>query len=215
MNRVILFTLVVMSFFSVGRASAADFSFSNNLANDNDVAQFTFSIVAPATVTLRTFSYGGGTNAAGTTIPLGGFDPILAVFDSAGVFVDENDDGDCPPLTIDPNTDDCYDTYLVLTDLAAGDYTVTVMQYDNFATRPNLSDGFEGTDAVNFDGRTSFWAFDILNADTSSGPPVEPPGTTGTTAATPIPTMSAYGLVLTALGLLVVAGLGSSRRKKA
>jgi hypothetical protein len=39
---------------------------------------------------------------------------------------------------------------------------------------------------------------------------VAPPPT-----ATPVPTMSAYGLVLTAVGLLVVAGLGWSRRKKA
>lgn len=203
MRRAIFFT-IIMSIFSIGRASAADFSFSNNLASDNAVATFTFSIVAPATVTLRTFSFGGGTNAAGTSIPAGGFDPILAVFDDTGDLVDQNDDGNCPPLTVDTVSGDCYDTYLELASLPAGDYTVTVMQYDNFATGPNLSDGFDGTSAVNFDGRTSFWAFDILNADSSSGPPVVPPGTGA--PANAIPTMSAYGLVLTMLGLLLVAG---------
>jgi len=77
------------------------------------------------------------------------------------------------------------------------------MQYDNFANGPNLSDGFSGTSAVNFNGRTSFWAFDIFNADSASGPPVVPPG--GTRDATPVPTMSVYGLVLTMLGLLILA----------
>jgi hypothetical protein len=201
MRKAEFFILVMVSVFSIGRVSAADFSFSNNLASDNAVATFTFSIAATADVTLVTYSFGGGTNAAGTSIPPGGFDPILAVFDSTGALVDQNDDGDCPPLTVDPISGDCYDTYLELNSLPAGNYTVTVMQYDNFATGPNLSDGFDGTDAVNFDGRTSFWAFDILNADTSSGPPVVPPGG----AYTPVPTMSIYGLMLTTFGLLLVA----------
>jgi hypothetical protein len=195
----------MVSIFSIGRASAADFSFSNNLPSDNAVATFTFSLVAPANVTLRTFSFAGGTNAAGTAIPAGGFDPILAVFDSTGALIDDNDDGDCPPLTIDPISGDCYDTYLELTNLPAGDYTVAVTQYDNFATGPNLSDGFDGTDAVNFDGRTSFWAFDILNADSASGPPVVPPPSG---ASTPIPTLSQWALLLL-VALMGLMGAGA------
>ena len=43
---------------------------------------------------LETLSYAGGTNAAGTAISQGGFKPILAVFDSTGAIVGQNDDGE-------------------------------------------------------------------------------------------------------------------------
>src|SRR5262245_35968039 len=74
-------------------AKADNFSFTGSFAVDNDVQLFNFSVMAPSNVTLRTWSYAGGTNAAGQLIAAGGFDPILALFDSSGALIDQNDDG--------------------------------------------------------------------------------------------------------------------------
>jgi hypothetical protein len=158
----ILFSMLLLSSVTV---NAASLSFAGNLANDDDVQLFNFSISSPSDVTLRTWSYAGGINANGEIISSGGFDPILALFDGTGLLIDQNDDGSGVPT--DPSTGNPYDT-LLTTSLASGDYTVSVMQYDNFANGPTLADGFGGTGAVNFDGRTSFWAVDIDGVDDAS-----------------------------------------------
>ena len=149
----------------------ADYSFSGNLAGDNDVQLFNFTVGAASTVTLRTWSYAGGTNAAGNLIAEGGFDPILALFDSTGLLINQNDDGGSL-VAADSVTGAHYDTYLSSV-LSAGDYTVAVMQYANFALGPNLSSGFQGSGTTNFrdvtgDLRTSAWEFDILNVAQAS-----------------------------------------------
>ena len=161
-------------------AQAANFSFTGNFVYDDDVQTFGFSVGAPSDVTFRTYSYAGGTMADGTIISAGGFDPILALFDSAGNFIGQNDDGSSSQVPADPTTGSYYDTYLEVSDLGVGSYTVAVMQYDNFANGPNLSDGFQRDGQQNFtldyaaggtgyfwdvnaDQRTSDWAFDILN----------------------------------------------------
>lgn len=180
----------VVAFGLVSQAHADNFSFTGNLTSDDDVQLFHFSVGSSSTVTLRTWSYAGGTNAAGNIIARGGFDPILALFDASGTQIDHNDDGGCGTVTADALTSQCYDTYLQDT-LAAGNYTVSVMEYDNFPNG-NLSAGFErsgqGNFTANFDcpdnqpafndvsgvhgcGRDSHWAFDILgvNAATQEG----------------------------------------------
>ena len=163
-------------------AFATDFSFTGNFTQDDNVQLFNFTVGAPSSVTLRTWSYAGGVNAQGQSIARGGFDPILALFDSAGNLISQNDDGGCGNVSQDLSGQ-CYDTFLT-TLLGAGDYTVAVMQYDNFANGPNLSDGFENDGTGNFTsafscgaaqtsfrdvsggsfcGRDNHWAFDILN----------------------------------------------------
>lgn len=164
-------------------AQAADFSFTGNFSQDDNVQLFNFVVGAPSNVTLRTWSYAGGVNAAGATIARGGFDPILALFDATGALVGQNDDGGCGLVAADI-TGRCWDTFFTAA-LAAGNYTVGVMQYDNFANGPNLSDGFGRAGQGNFTpgfsncaasqnsfedvsgtaacGRDSHWAFDILN----------------------------------------------------
>lgn len=165
---------------SVG-AHAGSFSFTGNFTQDDNVQLFNFTVGAASTVTLRTWSYAGGTNAAGAAIARGGFDPILALFDGSGVYIDQNDDGNCSFVAADIVTGNCWDTYFSAP-LAAGSYTVAVMQYDNFANGPNLSDGFgrdgqgnftpgyTGCSATQFcdvsgDVRDSHWAFDILGVE--------------------------------------------------
>jgi hypothetical protein len=179
-------------------ANAANYSFTGSFVNDNDVQQFVFTVgAASPDVILRTWSYAGGVNAAGQTIAEGGFDPILAVFSGAGptaTLINQNDDGGAS-VPADSVTGAHYDTYLDLGTLAAGTYTATVMQYNNFADGPTLGDGFQqdGNTAfthslvgqagglfwdVTDHERTGNWAFDILGVQEATAPGVPDGGTT-------------------------------------
>lgn len=200
-----------------GAASAEDYSFTGHFSADDDVQLFNFTAGGTSSVVLRTWSYAGGTNAAGDTIARGGFDPILALFDGTGAYVSHNDDGGCGYVAHDSVTGACWDTYFTAT-LAAGNYTVAVMQYDNFAIRPNLSDGFQRTGEGNFtagwcsggagifcdvngDARDSHWAFDILGVEGAS---VVPPN-----GAVPEP--ATWAMLITGFGL--VGGMARRQQK--
>jgi len=175
--------VVAMIGLQANRAEAANFSFTGSFTQDDNVQLFNFSVGAPSNVTLRTWSYAGGVNAAGNTIARGGFDPILAVFDAAGTLIGQNDDGGPGFVPTDPATGRAWDTFLTVA-LGAGNYRVTVMEYDNFAVGPNLANGFTRTGQPNFTAtfgcnsvglfhdvsgaqpgcqRDGHWAFDILN----------------------------------------------------
>src|SRR5664279_926116 len=96
MRRIVVsVSLLLLAILSVPSfAKADDFSFTGNLSAGNQVLVFNFTVGATSNVVLETLSYAGGTNAAGTVISRGGFDPILAVFDSTGAIVGQNDDGE-------------------------------------------------------------------------------------------------------------------------
>lgn len=163
MGKVLAFGVAAALFTSGTAASAADFSYTGSLPNPSAVQLFNFNVGTTSTVTLRTYSYAGGTNAAGQVIARGGFDPILALFDGSGVLIGENDDGGfLVPADIDGNR---YDVFLQRL-LGPGNYTVSVAAFSNFANGPNLSDGFQGDGS--FNGRTNAWAFDILNVNSAA-----------------------------------------------
>ncbi len=150
---------------------ANDFSFTGSLPTPGTVQSFDFNVGAPSVVTLRTYSYAGGTNAHGMVIARGGFDPILALFSlPGGALINQNDDGGCGLVAADAVSGRCWDTYLS-SSLAAGNYRVSIQVYPNFANGPNFSDGFRGastfTDVsgVPNNPRDSHWAFDILNVN--------------------------------------------------
>jgi len=135
-------------------------SFTGVLIDGDDVLLFEFTITDTSDITLRTYSYAGGTNAAGEVIPAGGFDPILALFGIDGALIGQNDDGEGVP--VDPATGAAFDT-LFQTTLDPGTYTVGVSAFSNFANGPNLSDGFQGGGSLQ--DRTPNFAFDILGAN--------------------------------------------------
>ncbi len=192
-------------------ASAANFSFQGTLTRDDEVQLFTFSVASTSTVTLRTLSYAGGVNAAGTTIARGGYDPILALFDGSGALINENDDGGSN-VPADSVTGANFDTYLQSV-LSPGTYTVSVMQYDNFANGPNLGDGFLYNDSnptftsvfgcsngkfcdVDASNRNGSWAFDILGVDSASTP----------TTPSGVPEPATVSMMIAGLGIVTFLG---------
>ena len=194
-------------------AKADDFSFTGNLNSINDVQIFTFTVGSGSNVVLRTWSYAGGVNAAGQSIAEGGFDPILALFQGTGsgaVFINQNDDGGSN-VPADAVTGAHYDTYLAVNGLTPGDYTVSIMDYANFAIGPTLGAGFTGgalTGGTYLDAtehnRDSHWAFDILGVEAATNPTAQP---TDGTPAVPEPS----SIALLGSGLLGVANLARKR----
>jgi hypothetical protein len=182
-------------------AATAGFSFQGTIGTDDEVQLFTFFLNSASTVVIRTWSYAGGVNAAGQTIQGGGFDPILAVFDDSGLLIDQQDD-----TTLGPASDNL-DAY-ISANLNGGAYNLSLMQFDNFANGPNLSDGFRYSHEPTFteifgcsnntfcsyDGlnRTGDWAVDITGADSAAISPSD------------VPEPQSYCLALLGVGILIL-----------
>jgi hypothetical protein len=172
---------------AVASASAANISYTGQFAHDNDVQLFNFTVGAASLVDLRTYSYAGGINAAGQTIARGGFDPIFTLFNSAGQLIGQQDDSVCSQVSTDAVTNQCWDINFVI-QLAAGNYTASIQQWNNYSVSNNLADGFyyQGVQNQNFrngfvddalengDKRNGLWAFDILNVNPAAQAVPEP-----------------------------------------
>ncbi len=129
-------------------------------------------------------------NQAGSTIPEGGFDPYLAIFDSTGTLIQQNDNGTCGQVPMDSVSGSCFDSYISQS-LAPGAYTLILSQSTNSPVDNQLADGYTQTGNPNFTGsfygcsngmfcdanglnRSANWAVDIDNvAGTASVPEPE------------------------------------------
>jgi len=172
-----LTTCLLLCLSTFVNANTLDLSTEGMLGNFLGVDLVQFTVNDPlATVTFRTFSYAGGTNAAGKTIASGGFDPIVTLFDNAGKYIAQNDDGvenrKGVTIPIDPVTGFRHDS-LLSSLLKKGDYMATITQAPNQALA-NLTngltfiDGFSSNSStitgfidVHGNPRTSSWALDI------------------------------------------------------
>ncbi len=163
-------------------AAATDFDFFGSFTKDDDVARFYFSVGSASTVTVFSSSWDDG-----------GFDPILAIWDSAGDLLYQQDDGGLTGSETSNAVSYDYgvwDSYYTVS-LPAGSYSATIAQFDNFfdhGVGANISLGFRHSGNPNFtfdegygtapffngvqsstDTRTGTFAFHILNVDSASG----------------------------------------------
>jgi hypothetical protein len=121
-------------------------------------------------VTLRTWSHSGGTNAAGTVIPNGGFEPYLNLYFSDGTQMNLGGSGPCTVPTTgnvisdllpDSGTGECADVYYPTTlpfpggVWDAGTYTVVLSTVANPGIG-NLADGFFAQQVLGFSVPTNY-----------------------------------------------------------
>jgi hypothetical protein len=185
-----------------GVCDADTMSQTGTLASSEDTALIPIVLTSAGDVTLQTFGFGGGVNAAGTPIAPGGFDPFAGLFSGTGdgaVFVDGTSDiltnytPGCPPAgtVMLGGSATCGDVNMQFTGLAAGTYTVLLSdgEYIPFATFEGpggtLGDGFVDFTAGVFqtcdtngdcNDDTANWALDITTSASNPPPPVpEPP----------------------------------------
>ena len=148
---------------------------------DAEYAQYaavvrTFNVAAPSGMTAITFSYGGGTNGAGSLIPQGGLEPYLSLFDSGGNVLASTYFGTtCPPGALtNSGSGQCYDVLLDGGQLATGDYQIVLSAYLNQSFAENLgvgtlADGFTGLGNLAA-GEDLHYAFDVVLTSTTTVP---------------------------------------------
>jgi uncharacterized protein (TIGR03437 family) len=180
------FSFLLLSLLVPARVLAADFSYAGTFSQDDEVRSFNFTLSQPSKVVIRTFSYAGGVNSTGTTLPRGGFDPTLSLFDANGALIAVNRDAGCDKVAPDAVTHQCWDAYIEL-QLPAGGWRAVLTQSENTANGPSLSDAFAYDGTGNFtmspegaknpgfwdffpDRRTTSLALEIRGADSSEIP---------------------------------------------
>jgi PEP-CTERM motif-containing protein len=181
-------------------ALRADTVYTGMLTDPATVVQEDFSLSSPGDVSIFTTSYGGGANLNGTTATAGGFQPNITLYNSDGTYVGSQNAND-PMAKVDSSTGLALDGLLTESNLAAGNYIVTLTNFwtQQSATATNLSDGF-----TNLGGST----FLDVQSNMRSGAyalNIAAPG--GPVSATPEP--ASFWLVLPAL-----AGVAFFARKR-
>jgi hypothetical protein len=151
---------------SICSTPASSISCTGTLGTPEDVFLETFTLAASSSVTVQTYGFGGGMNAAGTLISPGGFDSLVALFsgpaDHATVLTDASSNpiasadtlslfsAGCPPagtVMVGSVPGNCGDNQLPAS-LGPGTYTL-LLSDANFvpvAVNPGLPGAFDLTD---------------------------------------------------------------------
>jgi len=195
-------------------------SFVGSLSSPQDSIEFAFTLPVPGTVTLQTYGFGGGTNAAGAVISPGGTDPFLAIFlgtgsgatiltdgsgDPYGTSLDLSNYGNpdfvgCGPAGTPSigGSPQCGDISMTIPSLAVGSYTV-VLSDGQYVANAVFDNGSLGEGFADFTGN-AFCNISINGVDC--------PNTSGAYAldiTTPVPetgTLALLGSIL--IGLIVL-----------
>jgi FG-GAP-like repeat/PEP-CTERM motif len=180
-------------------AQASNISLQGLFTQDDNVQLFDLTVATAGFVDIRSYGYGGGTTSTGKVVSSGGFDTILSLFNGAGLFLADNDDG--AGAAVDPLTGLASDARITM-NLAPGTYFVALTEFDNFLIG-DLPDGFAEAGHPNFTADPSFttgapcpgdmfrdisgtagrcrngdWTVDFLNVDSvTTVAPVPEPGT--------------------------------------
>ena len=126
--------IFVVGLLWTGSTLADTVSYTGTLSSTEDRWETNVMLSRRRHVDASNRGFGGGTNAAGTVIPSGGFDPFVGVFESSGDLIQGTSDGlsnyasltGCLPaglVTIGSVPGNCGDITMALP-LVAGTYTV-------------------------------------------------------------------------------------------
>ncbi len=158
---------LIASVVATSSAQAAELDFSGTFQQDNDAALFNFTVEQDSEVTLFSSSWLYRDPPQGQEI--GGFDPVLALWDSTGNLIEQQDDGRNVGSTVSNGVSynyGVYDSYFTRS-LTPGSYIASIVQYSNFAVGTNLSQGFRYDSNPNFNSgfgnRSADWEFHIVN----------------------------------------------------
>jgi hypothetical protein len=219
--------IIVPAFLLAGLCCADTISETGTLSSPEDTVLIPLTLLTGGTVTLQTFGFGGGTNAAGTVIPAGGFDPFVGLFSGTGptaLFLNGTSDilttysPGCPPagtLTIGSVPDQCGDVNIQFTGLGAGTYTVLLTDADYVpnvvyeAPPAYLGDGFTDLTAGVF--QTCYDA-DDCNTDTANWA-LDITAPAGSTIPAPSSVPEPSSVPLAAIGLTIGASVYSRSRR--
>ncbi|HEY2381333.1 MAG TPA: DVUA0089 family protein [Terriglobia bacterium] len=202
----VLTPYLLVACFSIQKAHASTFSVTGVLSSPTDPNEYTLTLPTSEDVTLQTFGFGGGTNAASMVIAPGGTDPLVAIFsgtgDSAviltegtvtfGTSLSEGNYGSfagCPPAnapTFGTDTE-CGDVEMTISGLGAGTYTIVLGDGayvpNAFTSNGTLGEGFTDFTGgqfcnVNIDGIscTGAFALDVITSGSSTFSAVPEPG---------------------------------------
>jgi hypothetical protein len=173
--------------FAAALCHAGTISDTGTFSTPEDTVIINLTLSASGNVTLQTFGFGGGLNGAGNTIPAGGFDPFVGLFEGTGptaLFLDGTADNlsnypsepsACPPaglITIGNVAGQCGDVQLDFTGLAAGAYTVLLTDANYvpnavYETTGYLGDGFSDLTGGSLPFQTCYDANDC-NTDSAN-----------------------------------------------
>lgn len=190
---------------ALGAAQAESFTLSGNFGQDDQVLLLSLRLDTAGTFSATSLGYAGGLDTNGVLHAAGGFDTMLFLYNAAGVLIAQSDDGVSVPT--DPSTGLSADAAFSIS-LPAGQYTLALTQYDNFALG-DFSSGFSAAGTGNFtpalSGTCSASAFCDWTGDARSSS-----WTLAMTGVSAVPEPSAMALLLAG-----GAGLLAWRRRSA
>jgi hypothetical protein len=216
-GRIVLQSAIVVAFLlPIPSFASSTFTFSGSFTQDDNLLLYQFTISAPTTVTLESFSYGGN----GSTVNPGGFAPVLSLFGpvtSGDPNLINFDDGGtapggCGARLIDPTTNLCLDADLTEALTITGTYLVALTENDNTPNGPDFLAGFNEAGNGNFTGTNEgFPGESFLDPLGNQRTPNYDFTITGADSATELPEPSTMSLLIAGAGLL--AGLRARRRR--